>query len=303
LVDPHGQAVRAALACDDQRSTLETSFKSKNGRYRDVRLQLARVPALDSDEIVLFVIGADITEENALTERTKRAEKLASIGTLAAGLAHEIRNPLNGAKLHVAFLDRTLRRTGAADDVLEAVHVVGDEIGRLANLVTEFLDFARPRPLQPKRTTLLPLCERVLQLSASEASRAGVTLVRDFPSRDIELDADSAKLEQVLLNLTGNAIEAIEGAEPAKRAPDGGRVTFRVRRQPRHAVIEIIDDGPGLLRPDAPIFDAFFSTKPEGTGLGLAIAHRIVTDHQGSLTVESEPGATTFRVVVPLDAS
>jgi signal transduction histidine kinase len=173
------------------------------------------------------------------------------------------------------------------------VNVVADEIKRLAALVSEFLDFARPRPPQIKETNARAIVERALHLVSQKAEEANVQLVLDFPSRDPTLRVDSAKIEQVLLNLLTNAIEALTGA--------GGCVALRVRRQPRSVSFEVEDDGPGLPSGDAPIFDAFFSTKPHGTGLGLAITHRIVTDHGGDIAVESRPGRTVFRVTLPLE--
>ena len=268
--------------------------RTRNGRYRDVRWQLAFAPSEDDDEIVLFAIGQDTTDHNLLAERTRHHEKLAAVGTLAAGLAHEIRNPLNGAQLHVSFLERALKRANAPADTLEAVAVVGEEIKRLAALVTEFLDFARPRPPELRPANVRTLCERAVQMVSARAAEANVALSSDLPTREVTLQADAAKLEQVLLNLLGNAIEAL--------IPRGhGSVVLRVRRQPRRVVIEVEDDGPGLPSPDAPIFDAFFSTKPNGTGLGLAITHRIVTDHGGDIDVESRPGRTLFRVSLPIE--
>jgi len=178
--------------------------------------------------------------------------------------------------------------------MLEAVNVVGDEIRRLAALVTEFLDFARPRPPQLRPTPARALCERAIHLLSPKATEAQTGLVLDFPNREPILNVDAAKIEQVLLNLLGNAVEALAPA-------GGGRVTLRVRRQPRSVFFEVEDTGPGLPSPDAPIFDPFFSTKPDGTGLGLAISHRIVSDHGGDLTVESRPGRTVFRVTLPLE--
>ena len=237
--------------------------------------------------------GRDATDETALGARLRQAEKLAAVGTLAAGLAHEIRNPLNGAQLHVTFLERSLKKNGGAADALEAVHVVGDEIKRLSALVTEFLDFARPKPLQKKPVNLRALCERAMQLIEPAARSARCEVRTQFPTNDIALDLDGAKMEQVLLNLLHNAVEAVEPM-------GGGHVTVRLRRRPVEAVVEIEDDGPGLSNPDAPIFDPFFSTKPSGTGLGLAIVHRIVTDHEGAIDVDSAPGKTVFRVTLPI---
>ncbi|WP_441292101.1 protoglobin domain-containing protein [Sorangium sp. KYC3313] len=277
---------------------LESIVRTRAGKIRDLRWQLAYAPSAADDEVVLFAIGQDTTDENALAARVRQSEKLAAVGTLAAGLAHEIRNPLNGAQLHVTFLERGLARAGLKDpDTLEAIQVVRDEIRRLSALVSEFLDFARPKPLHLRPTPVVPLCERAARVAASSDGAGAQAAVKvDLPSTDIVLDLDPAKIEQVLLNLLRNAIEAVDAA-------GGGTVTLRARRQPRHAVVEVEDDGPGIASPDAPIFDPFFSTKPNGTGLGLAIAHRIVTDHEGTIEFQSRPGKTLFRVTLPLRRS
>jgi signal transduction histidine kinase len=239
-------------------------------------------------------MGNDVTDEAALAERTRRSEKLAAVGTLAAGLAHEIRNPLNGAHLHVTFLERGLRKDGASSDALEAVRVVGDEITRLSALVNEFLDFARPKPLDRKPISIREVCEHVATLAQADAVKARVDVKLDLPTNDIVVEGDRGKLEQVLLNLLQNAIEAM--------APSGGgKAIVRARRQPISALLEVEDEGPGITESNAPIFDAFFSTKPTGTGLGLPIVHRIVTDHGGSITYESKPGCTIFRVTIPIE--
>ncbi len=294
LRDDHGALVRRAAAGEALASDLlESAVRTKAGKVRELRWQLAYSSSED-DEVVLFAIGQDVTDQNALAARVRHSEKLAAIGTLAAGLAHEIRNPLNGAQLHVTFLERGLKRAGLGDpDTLEAIQVVAEEIKRLGRLVSEFLDFARPKPLEKKVVSLRALCERAAQLVAPAAGSAGVRLEVDMPTADIALELDASKIEQVLLNLLHNAVEA---AVPGS----GGTVVIRARRKPREAVIEVEDDGPGLQSPDAPIFDAFFSTKPQGTGLGLAIAHRIVTDHGGAIDVSSRAGKTVFRVTLPI---
>jgi PAS domain S-box-containing protein len=294
LREEHGAVVARAVRGSGAPDVLESAVRTRAGRVRDVHWQLAYAPSAADDEIVLFAVGQDTTDEKALAARVRQNEKLAAVGTLAAGLAHEIRNPLNGARLHLTFLERGLKRDGVEDpDTIEAVRVVGDEIRRLGDLVSEFLDFARPKPLDKKPCSLRALCERAVQLVAPAAAVDGTLVVLDFPASDLELEVDGAKVEQVLLNVLQNAIEA--------SAPSGGgAVSVRVRRQPRWAVIEIEDDGPGIPSPDAPIFDAFFSTKPQGTGLGLAIAHRIVTDHGGTIEFASHPGSTVFRITLPI---
>lgn len=270
---------------------IELPLRTRSGKICDVRWHIVHVPSPSADDVEVFAMGHDITDERTKREHDQQQERLAAVGTLAAGLAHEIRNPLNGARLHVSFLERTLKQSGMAPETLEAVQIVQDEIKRLARLVTDFLDFARPRPLARVTTSVRILCERAAQLAAPVAG-ASVSLELDLPSTDILLEADKDRLEQVLLNLLQNAIEAI--------GPTGGAVVLRARRKPRHVWIEVEDDGPGLPPGQPPVFDAFFSTKPSGTGLGLAIAHRVVTDHGGVIDVESRPGRTRFRVSLPL---
>lgn len=272
----------------------EACLRTRAGKLRDVVWSFSTDQASRDDRIVILATGRDVTEEKALEERSRQNERLAAIGTLAAGLAHEIRNPLNGAQLHVSFLERAIKRKAPEPDMLEATRVVGDEIKRLANLVTEFLDFARPKPPELKPTSLVKLMEHACGLVDASAKAAKVELTCDLPGSDVEFPADTAKLTQVLLNLLNNAIEAAGAA-------GGGNVLLRGRRGPRQVLIDVEDDGPGLSSPEAPIFDAFYSTKEGGTGLGLAITHRIVTDHGGTVDVSSRPGKTNFHLTLPIE--
>ncbi|HVY44349.1 MAG TPA: ATP-binding protein, partial [Minicystis sp.] len=291
-LEEHAVIFARAARCEPLASELLLSaVRTKSGRVREIAWRLACAED-EGDDVMLFAVGQDVTDERARAAQVRQNEKLAAIGTLAAGLAHEIRNPLNGAQLHVTFLERGLKRAGVVDgETIDAVHVVSDEIRRLGRLVDEFLDFARPRPLDKRAVSLKAICARAVQLVA-RVDAPGVEVSLDLPSTDVEIEVDAQKTEQVLLNLLQNAVEAAAQA--------GGHVTLRARRQPRAVVVEVEDDGPGLPSPDSPIFDAFFTTKAKGTGLGLAIAHRIVSDHAGSIDVKSVPGKTVFRVTLPL---
>ena len=270
---------------------LETLIQTRSGHSRLLLWQISFAPS-EGDEVCIFAFGRDTTDEKAMLARTQQQDKLAAIGTLAAGLAHEIRNPLNGAQLHVTYLSRSLKRANAHPELVEAIATVADEITRLGNLVTEFLAFARPKPLFVKPLAVRTLLERVSQVAAQGTGRH-TPIALDIQAASMEILADGDKLEQVLLNLTQNAIEALADA-------DQGRVILRARRQPRTVTIEVEDNGPGIA-PETPVFDAFFSTKPQGTGLGLSISHRIVTTHGGTLDVDSRSGRTIFRVVLPID--
>lgn len=287
-LQPGGALFASVLGKREQ--TVDVPVCTRSGHERMVRWRCRRLDV--GSDVAILLAGHDVTEELVLAETRRRTERLAAVGTLAAGLAHEIRNPLNGAQLHLTFLERRLAsdREGA-----DAVGVVKDEIGRLARLVTEFLDFARPRPLRNETVSLKALCTRSVEILKGRAETEQVAIHADLPVSDLVLIGDGAKLEQVLLNLLLNAIEAVAGG--AK----GGSVWFRARRQPRFAVIEVEDDGPGLSDESAPVFDAFYTTKSAGTGLGLAIAHRIITDHGGTVSVTSRPGKTVFTVRLPVE--
>lgn len=296
------------FAARETTESFDLSLVTRTGRTRAFR---AHLKGFDGGQagLAMFLTGADITDEVALEERTRQAERLASIGRLAAGLAHEIRNPLNGAHLHLTILERSLKSglTGVANaDALESVHTVSKEVQRLSALVTEFLQFAKPQPLQLHELSLHEVCRHAAHLLGPEAVRRDITLTLDLPLTEAMVRGDRDKLSQVLINLIQNAFEAI--ATPPKRDESPiGTVTLRVRRQPRTVTAEVIDDGPGVKSGDGSIFDAFFSTKPQGTGLGLSIAHRIIEDHGGALTYESrvvmperELQQTIFRVELPV---
>lgn len=275
--------------------TEESLLRTRAGKIRDVHWHFTRVADGATDDVVLFAIGMDVTDTRTASRHLHQHERLAALGTLAAGLAHEIRNPLNGAQLHIAFLQRALQKKLPEPDLIEASNVVSEEIKRLARLVSEFLDFARPSALSKKRVVVQALLARVVELTAGQAAPLGIEMRTDVPPQDLVVSADPNKLQQVLLNIVQNAIEALTPSAT-------GNIVMRARRHPRHVLFEIEDDGPGLPSADAPVFDAFFSTKPTGTGLGLAITHRIVTDHGGTLSAESRPGRTCFRFTIPVGA-
>ena len=241
-----------------------------------------------------YAIGIDVTEEREMLLRTMRAERLAAVGTMAAGLAHEVRNPLNSASLQLALLERRIEKGVGADATLPIVRIIKGEIERLDRLVREFLAFARPHPLEARPVDTEALLSGIAALIRPEAEAAQVSLsVRVAPGVPA-LAGDEERLRQVLLNLTRNAIEAMpdQGGHLSLRAGSGGGAADG------QVEIEVEDDGPGFAE-DLPVFDAFFTTKPGGTGLGLALVHRIVSDHGGTIRVRSRPGSTCFSITIP----
>jgi signal transduction histidine kinase len=226
----------------------------------------------------------------------ERQQKLATLGTLAAGIAHEIRNPLTSLKARLYTLEKHLQAVPAAR---KDTDIISSEISRLEHIVQDVLSFARPS--DPKLETLA--AETVLHevqglMSPDLKSRGLQLVVESMP--ELLIRADSGHLKQVLVNLVRNAAEATEGAGTvtlrtrAARAPLGGCETDAV-------ILEVVDDGEGISpEVEKRLFDPFFSTKETGTGLGLPIAARIVERHGGVLQYQTRPGhGTTFGVVLP----
>lgn len=242
-------------------------------------------------------LRTQLIETNALAAQR---EKLASLGVLAAGVAHEIRNPLTALKTRVFTLRRKLDRDAPA---LEDAAVIDDEINRLDRIVGDFLLFARPGdPDLAEFTPHALLCE-VHQLLSPELGKNNIELTLESAADDPTLHADPHQLKQVLINLVRNAAESI-----AQR----GHITLRSRRhrlslrgrQQEVVLLEVEDTGSGIpTKVRGRLFDPFFTTKPAGTGLGLAIAMRIVEQHGGTLQFQTALGrGTTFGVVLPLAA-
>jgi signal transduction histidine kinase len=226
----------------------------------------------------------------------EKQEKLATLGTLAAGIAHEIRNPLTSLKARLYTLEKHLQTVPAARKDTE---IIGSEISRLERIVQDVLSFARPS--DPKLETMPAdrLLREVQGLMASDLETRGVQLMLES-GWDLFIRVDSGHLKQVIINLVRNAGEAIDGPgtitlrSRAARAPLGGRDSEAV-------ILEVSDTGKGIsAEAEKRLFDPFFSTKETGTGLGLPIAARIVEKHGGMLQYQTRPGhGTTFGVVLP----
>jgi signal transduction histidine kinase len=226
--------------------------------------------------------------------RIIQTEKLAVVGTLASGLAHEVRNPLNSIALQLSLLERriALQESPVADEMRDLAGVIREEIKRLDSLVGDFLLFSRTNRIQFRSTSLDALLDEVVRLLRPEARTVNVTIRRQRSGGDLpELRMDAEKMKQVVINLLRNAIEAM---------PDGGVVTAESGLVDGHARVAIRDTGPGLPE-GIDVFQLFVTTKPRGTGLGLSIAQQIVLEHGGEITAESVPGeGATFTFTLPL---
>ncbi len=223
-------------------------------------------------------------------------EKLATLGTLAAGIAHEIRNPLTSLKARLYTLEKHLQVVPAARKDTE---IISAEIGRLERIVQDVLSFARPSEPKLQTVSAGALLDGVQGLMSPDLERRGIRLVVE-PGSELLIRADAGHLKQVIINLVRNAAEATDGAgtvtlrSRAALAPLGGRETDAV-------ILEVADNGRGITpEVEKRLFDPFFTTKETGTGLGLPIAARIVEMHGGVLQYQTRLGhGTTFGVVLP----
>jgi two-component system, NtrC family, sensor histidine kinase HydH len=222
-------------------------------------------------------------------EGMKRAERLSAIGQLSAGFAHEIRNPLASISGAASLLRRS--RVSDARDA-KCLEIITKECQRLNGLLTNFLDFARPRPPRLQAVNLNPVFDSVIDL-ARHATRGKTVHLRKSTSQDLPpVEGDAEQLEQVLLNLVINAVEA---------SPEGEAVEIAAATVGTKIRIRVIDEGHGVAQAHIDrLFDPFFTTKEHGTGLGLSVAHQIVTQMGGSLSAERNPEkGMTFSVVLP----
>jgi signal transduction histidine kinase len=230
-----------------------------------------------------------LAEELAKTEAAfRRADRLAALGQLSAGLAHELRNPLGTIKASAEMLTRSL--PAGNEIAAEMAGFISSEVDRTNSLVTRFLDFARPLSLRKEPADVTGTIDRAIQ--QVERENDSVSLKRDYAAGATPIPIDAEMMERVFYNLILNAVQA---------SPPGSTVTVRTRRIPTFEEISVIDQGEGIPNDQTEsIFNPFFTTKPTGTGLGLPIVAKIVDEHGGKLTVESEPGkGSTFRVLLP----
>lgn len=232
-------------------------------------------------------------EKRELARRAQMAEKLATVGTLTAGLSHEIRNPLNAALLQLSVLERRLDKlpVDSRAPCLEPLGLVKDEIRRLDHILEDFLQFARPRELHTHPVEVVPLVGRVADLLEGEAQQRSIRLERKLAKVPM-VAGDEGRLRQVIMNLALNALDA---------AGPGGAITLSTSLVEGEVELAVDDTGPGVPPEKRDrIFEPFFTTKPSGTGLGLSIVHSIVTQHGGTLAVETAPsGGARFRIRFP----
>jgi two-component system nitrogen regulation sensor histidine kinase GlnL len=244
----------------------------------------------------------DLTRVEQLEERERLKDRLATLGEMAAAIAHEVKNPLASIEVMAGVLKRQLAGHSEALDGLDDII----KEAKMANaIVVEVLEFVRPIPLQVERAALDEVIKDSITMAEGKMRRGAVSIDTDIAPNVPDLLADPQQLRQLFSNLLANAFESLEGEgrveiratlRPAEEPVEGGDLL------PPQVVIEVRDDGPGMTADDLErIFSPFFTTKPQGTGLGLAIVRNVVDAHDGRITATSAPGrGATFKVTLPV---
>lgn len=287
------------LQTGETNRSLEHHLVFPNGKTIILEIHFSKMRQRDPHPMIDLIFLRDITARKRMEDHIRRSDRLISVGVLAAGIAHEMRNPLTGISLLLDDLHDHIEDRGENREMIQRAL---QEIDRLENLITGLLDFAAPT--KPALLTSRPIQEvfrRLIFLVKNQCKNQHVNLIQDIEKGLPLVRLDSERLQQALLNMLLNAIQAM---------PSGGEIRIRVKHVDGEESmisdsgirIEVSDTGKGIQPDDIPfIFDPFFSRNPTGHGLGLAITHSIIQEHGGRISVFSEPGfGTTFRIDLPI---
>ena len=267
----------------------EATVTTINGADVHVQSSTSRMRAVGGSVLGAVVTLEDVSDFKALTDQLIRADRLAAMGELTAGVAHEVRNPLGVIRASVQLLEDA---RGDPVRTSEAAEVIKQEIDRLDRVIKALLDFGRPSKPTMVRTDLNEVLKDVVLFTNRFAKQSSVHIEERFDPALVPVRGDPDQLKQVFLNLVTNAVQAMERG--------GGTITIGTRTVGEYVEVSIADDGPGISQADLPkVFDPFFTKRAEGTGLGLTIVHRIIDEHEGRIEVDSHPGGTIFRVTLP----
>ncbi len=299
----HALATVTGKVLDQLRPAIADEIAIERRFSGDLIADLAVAPLPEADGAGAVLVLRDRTIQNSLRETLSEREKLTSYGHIAAGIAHEVKNPLSGIRgaaelLELRAEDDRSRRTAG---------LIVREVDRISALVDELMVFARGEALDPQPVNVHQVLDEVLELIAADPLARETRIERIYDPSIPELMADASRLAQVFLNLGRNALQAFDekGGELVVRTRVSldRRVAASDGRMLPTIVVEVRDDGPGIPPEDLQrLATPFFTTKPDGTGLGLAVARHWVTQHGGTLDVRSSVGTgTTVRVTLPLE--
>lgn len=271
-------------------SRREVMFRPNRHELRELGLSIALLegPADYNGVILLFT---DMTERRKLERAASVNRQLASLGELAAGVVHQLRNPLTIISGRAQMLARKLKGDVHAEESLDAIR---DECGRMSESISRFLAFAKPFEMKPGPTTAEAIVQRAFELNRKRANDARIELISSIGRDVTPLWIDQLRLAEALANVIDNALDAVDS---------DGVVEVAVSQDGRDTTFEVRDTGPGLhLEPDEDLLSPFLTKKHDGTGLGLSVVQRIVSAQSGAVTYGNRPeGGAWFRITVPTE--
>lgn len=299
LAEPMEQTLTAGRGVHDAELVLS------DGEVTHLRLSSSVITGLEGRRLGALVVLNDVTMLRRMEDRMRRADRLASVGTLAAGMAHEIKNPLVSIKTFVQVLPRAFDDPEVRSTFCPLIE---SEVSRIDTVVNHLLNFARPAKASLEPTHLHAVLVHTLRLVEPRLRSKGITLETVFDAPADLIEGDASLLEQVFINLYFNAVDAMSSGGRLRvetsvaQVETGDRDLWGAPVRVRRLRVSVRDTGHGIRAADlAHVFDPFFTTKSEGSGLGLAIAYGIIQEHRGSFDVESRVGeGTSFHVAFPL---
>lgn len=267
----------------------------RRGHRMTLRAGCTMLRNRQKESIGMVVHVRDVTEKAYMEERLRRMERYVGLGSLAAGLQHEIKNPLNALSLHVQLLCEKLQKESGDAEVAEMLDVLNTEVKRIGKVLDGFRNYASIHEIGKSPVDVASLIEKLVRLMRPDAEQKNVQLLFEPPQKPLSpVPADSSKLEQVLLNLALNAVAAM---------PEGGQLRFSVEEQGERMRIDVADTGKGIpVEIQSQIFDPYFTTRADGIGMGLAFCDKIIRQHDGVIEFETSPKGTTFSLYLPIEA-
>ena len=268
----------------------------RSGRVRRVRADAHVLKDRAGRALGCVMLLRDVSERLLMEERVRRMERFLSLGTLASGLHHEIKNPLTALSIHVQLLEKRLREPVPRTPVDELLGVVKSEVLRLNGVLESFRDFASLQRLSMRRTDAVLVLEEVARLIRPQADQQHVEIALEAPAEGLpRVPLDVEKFKQAVLNLLINALEAM---------PERGTLKLVAKTRDGELLVEVSDTGHGIPPEiQQSLFKPYFSTKPRGTGMGLALTEKLVSQHGGRIDFRTSPKGTTFRIAIPLESA
>lgn len=264
----------------------------ENIHKNPISLQLSSMTVVNDEgrsagEVLLI---RDLTEVKLLEKELRRSERMAALGKMAAGVAHELRNPLSSIKGLALLLKSQISATGCGGETAE---ILVKEVERLNRSIGELLDYARPGQLKRQYTSLNEIIRKIVSLVQVDAESYGISIEQELDDELSLVSVDPDKMNQVLLNLLLNAIQAM---------PDGGHLSVRTEADGNMILVRIKDNGVGIDPENlSRVFDPYFTTKSNGTGLGLSLSAKIIEEHGGQIKIVSKQHeGTEVRIILPI---